>query len=97
MTQPRCPKCLRMQTRHPRSRDLKEQLGGSADELLANVDQLDVIEELAGEFGNDAEKMGVVFANSEKAEKLRNLSKDLEGKGGDLLANIDQLDDRGFI
>ena len=73
-------------------RDLKEQLGGSADELLANVDQLDVIEELAINFENDAEKMGVVFANSEKAEKLRNLSKDLEGKGGDLLANIDQLD-----
>ena len=73
-------------------RNLSNDLEGKGGDLLANIDQLDVIEDLAGEFGNDAEKMGVVFANSEKAEKLRNLSNDLEGKGGDLLANIDQLD-----
>ena len=72
--------------------NLTKELENKGGDLLANIDQLDVIEDLAGEFGNDAEKMGVVFANSEKAEKLRNLSNDLEGKGGDLLANIDQLD-----
>ena len=33
-----------------------------------------------------------MYCEFEKAEKLRNLSNDLEGKGGDLLANIDQLD-----
>ena len=51
-------------------RDLKEQLGGSADELLANVDQLDVIEDLANDFENDAAKMSEVFANADKASKI---------------------------
>jgi hypothetical protein len=73
-------------------RDLSKDLEGKGDELLANVDQLDVIGELATEFANDTEKMSVVFANSVKAVQLRDLSKDLEGKGDDLLANVDQLD-----
>jgi hypothetical protein len=73
-------------------RDLSKDLQGKADDLLANVDQLDVIGELATEFANDTEKMSVVFANSAKASQLRDLSKDLQGKGDDLLANVDQLD-----
>jgi len=51
-----------------------------------------VIGELASEFANDTEKMSVVFANSGKASQLRDLSKDLQGKGDDLLANVDRLD-----
>jgi hypothetical protein len=73
-------------------RDLGENLPTLKSELLANVDQLDVVFDLAAEFTNDTEEMSVVFANSGKAVQLRDLSKDLQGKGDDLLANVDQLD-----
>ena len=73
-------------------RDLSDQLEGKADNLLSNLDQLDVIEDLASDFGNDLSKMETVFANPEKAGKLRDLSDQLEGKADNLLSNLDQLD-----
>ena len=79
-----------------KNRDLKEQLGGSADELLANVDQLDVIEDLANDFENDAAKMSEVFANADKASKIHDLKEQLGGSADELLANVDQLDVRRF-
>ena len=73
-------------------RDLSDQLEGKADNLLSNLDQLDVIEDLASDFGNDLSKMETVFANPEKAGKLRDLSDQLEGNADNLLSNLDQLD-----
>ena len=73
-------------------RDLNDQLEGNADNLLTNLDQLDVIADLATDFGNDPTKMDTVFANPEKAGKLRDLNDQLEGKADNLLTNLDQLD-----
>ena len=73
-------------------RDLSDQLEGKADNLLSNLDQLDIIEDLASDFGNDLSKMETVFANPDKAGKFRDLSDQLEGKADNLLSNLDQLD-----
>jgi hypothetical protein len=78
-----------------KSNDLKslsDRIGGKADKLLENVEQLDVIGELADTYSSDSDKMDIIFANPTKASKLRNLSKDLSGQEQDLLDNIDQID-----
>ena len=71
--------------------DLSDQLEGKADNLLSNLDQLDVIEDLASDFGNDLSKMETVFANPEKAERIRNLNDKFSDKSDDILKGIDDL------
>ena len=56
------------------------------------MDQLDVIEDLANDFENDAAKMSEVFANADKASKICDLKEQLGGSADELLANVDQLD-----
>jgi len=73
-------------------KSLSDRIGGKADKLLENVDQLDVIGELADTFESDSDSMDIIFANPAKASKLSSLSKDLAGKEQDLLDNIDQID-----
>ena len=60
---------------------------------MSNIDQLDVIDDLATTYGNNLSKLDVVFENPEKAGQIRNLSNRFTGKDNEILSAIDTLDE----
>ena len=52
-----------------------------------------MIEGLAGEYNNDADKMGVVFSNPDKASRILDISKKFSTKHEEILSAVDDLAD----